>query len=438
MILRTSLLLLLACGGSGPRAAGDAGPMVDAFALDSTLDVPPDTPLLDAGPEAALVGTLRYEIRDVTERGLSSPSLTPLANIGVALMDGGRELERSVTNAAGIFVFLTTPPTGATVRVIAEDFDPPLLVSDQSGAIYTFERSVSGARLDFDLTEPNFSGALALYETIRAGLVYADDVGLISRQAVEVRWERGRNTPGGTSYALGPELWILGGPSDTDEFDTPVVMHELGHFVQSQNELSSRVGPGDGHEGVNAYPDGAWREGWASFFSSAARGSAFYGDTIGGETAFSFDLNDLPRGGEYLANVSGSLGQTHSEWVVAGALYEMLEVLGDAALFAPLLDYIVPLPNDRGSGGRDLVDFLDGMMCSPPDPRATIQSVVVDTFRFPYDFNSPCLKPGRRQWRLRPPAPVVLPGRVVEVQGRRLRIITVSDAVSEAQMTPLR
>lgn len=414
---------------------------MDAFAPDSSFtadvraaDVPIDTPQPDAGPEAALIGTLRYEIRDFSARGLGVPRLTPLANIAVALIEGGVEVERSVTSTDGIFFFLDAPSAGATLRVVAEDSDPPLLVSDQRGATYAFERPAGGGRIDFNITEPEFSGALALYETIRAGLVYSDAVGLVNRDTVQVLWERGRNTPGGTSYASGPELWILGGPADTDEFDTPVVMHELGHFVQGQNALSSRVGPGDGHEGAGAYPDGAWREGWASFFSSAARDDALYGDTIGDETAFSFELNSLPRGGEYTANPSGPLGQSHSEWIVAGSLFQMLEALGDDAVFSPLTDYLVPLPNDRGREGRDLVDFLDGAMCSPVDVRATIQSVVVDTFRFPYDFNAPCLKPGRRVWRLRPPAPVVLPGRLVEVEGRWLRIIAVAPALASESL----
>ena len=80
---------------------------------------------------------------------------------------------------------------------------------------------------------------------------------------------------------------------DTDEFDTPVLLHELGHYLQWVYDFYDVV-PGNFHNGADTDARLAWGEGWASFFSSAVRGTGFYGDSIGEGLAYDLDVEALP------------------------------------------------------------------------------------------------------------------------------------------------
>lgn len=82
------------------------------------------------------------------------------------------------------------------------------------------------------------------------------------------------------------KLFILGGKDgnvsqiDTDHFDTSVIVHEYGHFLE--DVYGKTDSPGGYHNGDAVIdPRLAWSEGFANFFQAASQGTNYYLDTAG-------------------------------------------------------------------------------------------------------------------------------------------------------------
>lgn len=82
------------------------------------------------------------------------------------------------------------------------------------------------------------------------------------------------------------KLFILGGKEgnvsqvDTDHFDTSIILHEYGHFLE--DVYGKTDSPGGYHNGDAVIdPRLAWSEGFANFFQGAAQGTNYYLDTSG-------------------------------------------------------------------------------------------------------------------------------------------------------------
>lgn len=432
------LLVWCAACGDDDRVPIDAGSDV---AFDASFDALPDVRSdvgMDAGPDApagAVEGTVRYERRAIGAGGLGAPMSQTIEGVEVVLLSLGAEVERTVTDASGAFRFASE---GTSVRVIASGTDGPVEITDFTDSLYAWEASIESGRADLTIDLANFSGALAMVATLRDGLAFAHEAfdRAEAFPALRVYWERGRNTPLGTSYASGNELWILGGPDDTDEFDTPVLLHELGHYLQGVYDFYDIV-DGDFHAGILTDPRLAWGEGWATFFSSAARGDGFYGDTVGDELAYALDISSLPYSTEYVGRPAEPVTQTLSEWLIAGSLFELYRS-GDEAVqrqrsFDTLTGWVIPRRGDRARPMIDFVDFLDGYLCLHPEEESLVESIVVESRRFPYDLDPVCTKPfdGPLGVFARPSIAVPLPGVVqVDGRGRSLRVIPLQRAAS--------
>lgn len=441
-----TLLATLGCGDDDlpiefPDASIDAAPFdagtEDARAGDAGADADlsdagtPDAGR-DSGPPAPVSGRVTFDRRVLSRRGLEAPVAETLAGVDVILIEGATQLGLTSTAADGSYAFDVEPSGDARVRVLASGNG--VTVTDFRESTYAFEAQVVDGRADVSVDVEEMSGALAIHETMTEGLAFARDAFERAEAfpELQVYWERGRTTPGGTSYAAGDALWILGGPSDTDEFDTPVLLHELGHYLQWVYDFYDVV-PGNFHNGADTDARLAWGEGWASFFSSAARGTGFYGDSIGEGLAYDLDVEALPLAGEYVCSPAAGIQQTLSEWVITASLYE-LYLTGDAAeqrqrSFAPIRDRLSRDASDRGLPGVDFVDFIDAYLCNAGGAQdALVEEVIVNGRRFPHDLTPSC-KPGDRpglQRFLRMPPPVSLPGVVVhDLSGRAFRVIQV-------------
>lgn len=97
----------------------------------------------------------------------------------------------------------------------------------------------------------------------------------------------GSSTSGVSFFLKGTnELYILGGiegdvdSSDCDHFDNSIILHEYGHFIESNYSVSDSPG---GRHAPNEVIDPrlAWSEGFANFFQAAVTGNAVYRDTEG-------------------------------------------------------------------------------------------------------------------------------------------------------------
>jgi hypothetical protein len=414
---------LWACddGGQGdasnPDADADADADVDADA-DGDGDADADMDATDGGdaderdgdaddggtPPDGIAGTVTYERRAISPAGLAPPAPVAAAGVGVRLEVAGDEVAATTTDASGTFAFeALAAGTEATLRVVASsDGLVGIDVADFGGSTYAvttdpFE-AVEGTRVDVAIGVADNSGAFAIFHTLHAGLEIAAE----SFERADpfprlgARWERGSETPGGTSYLDGTDIYLLGGPTDTDEFDESVVSHELGHFVQTVYPSTTWV-EGYPHMGADTDPRLAWQEGWATFFSALALEGPVYMDSVGDDVYYVVDLSALPVGGEFVAQSSEPVTQTLSEWLVAGSLWAILSGSSDVAAQRQRSASVVrdwlswDPPNDRGIDGADLVDFLDGYLClNGGVDREVIESYVVDEREFPYDLSPPC------------------------------------------------
>src|SRR2546425_10971704 len=112
-------------------------------------------------------------------------------------------------------------------------------------------------------------------------MVPGTSVRLPASTALTVYWEVG--AVDGTYFdADDRSIHLLGSSLDTDEYDDDVILHEYGHFmakVFSQNDsLGGTHFLTDHTQDIRL----AWSEGWATFFSSAARGNPLLVDTLAG------------------------------------------------------------------------------------------------------------------------------------------------------------
>jgi hypothetical protein len=420
--------------------------------------------LPDAGPPAppprtlsGVFGTIRFENRAISPSGLGAPMPVLVSGIAVELLSSsGASLGRTTTDETGTFEF-PLDASASEIRISAS-YDGPagrLAITNQTGALYTWRRSVVPETLNAILiAEADNSGAVAMFATELRGLEFAAAaLDTAQKPNVKVLWERGRNTPGGTSYQQSgsspgeTELWILGTTSDSDEFDVPVLLHELGHAMQDTYGWTDIV-DGDAHAGNDTDPRNAWSEGSATFFGQLVLNDSVYLDSFeSGTTASYWDIDNPDPASR--ANPSGGMQQTIHEDLIAMTGWKLYREHGDSTAqrdraFEVLRDW-VGAGRDRAASGADLVDYLDGYICTHGDAsRATIQTHLVTGRGFPYDFGMRC-KPGRERtsvsideicadgpagvlcsWRLGPSGLGAISHResiVLDASGRRIHLV---------------
>lgn len=102
-----------------------------------------------------------------------------------------------------------------------------------------------------------------------------------------------------TNSGAGKGLYILGAENvDTDEYDSSVVVHEFGHYVEANVSRSDSVG-GSHATGDQLDMRVSFGEGWGNSFSSMMRGSPVYTDTSGPKQAtiaLYMRLDELEKG----------------------------------------------------------------------------------------------------------------------------------------------
>jgi hypothetical protein len=332
-------------------------------------------------------------------------------------------------------------PTGTVydIRVVAEDMaDFPLQVVDHEAAVYAVRAGpfmANGEPAAVHVSEADNAGAFALFDTMREGLVFTRTTlaRTLMLPDLRVRWERGNTTPGGTSYWNGTDIWMLGGPTDTDEFDSAVVLHELGHYIDAAMGPDAD-GSGMVRDGANTGPVIALSEGWATHFANLVAGTPNYIDSEGDGLYVAYDLANLPFTDNFVAQIDQGMDQTHHEMLVAASLWELSRAddssVQDGRMLSVFVDWLGGSFPDRAAVGADLADFLDGYLCLFDDlHRSVISDYVVGQRFYPYDFGATCPagKPGRhircsggepRAYAARstPPGHIILDG-----AGRQLR-----------------
>ena len=213
------------------------------------------------------------------------------------------------------------------------------------------------------------------------------------------------------------QIWLSWTTQDQEVWADSVVAHEIGHWVMRSYGTS----PGEGgkhYVGVPTFPGQAWSEGWATWFSSAARGSTLYADKQSG-LFFWFDIGQKAYyDGKTFppASASGGILQNMDENLVSATLWQMTTKVGGELPFASAANapfwkaLTTPRMNvapyargytqhtwqtsypgqftnvyDTGKPAPMLADFLDALACGLMDA-SKIQPAVAN---YPYSAAQP-------------------------------------------------
>ena len=385
-IVLAILLLGAACGDN-------AGPPADA----SVVGIP---------GTYEVSGVVRYEDRAPLVNGADAALADPVPQVArgvtVALVadNGGAVIAMGTTADDGSYTFTFDATGGDEVHILVSTTsmtaERPITVRRGDNRIHGFGGETFGAGVIVveDVLVTIASGeaeAFNIFDNMVIGMdrvhaVYADPL----PPALTVFWQTG-STDG--TYYFEHAIHLLGESSDDDGFDDTVMLHELGHYVE---DVEGRTdSPGGSHDGSPTDPRLAWSEGWSTYFGMAVRDQPIYMDTNAGG-GFNQNLDSEVT----KAVLNQSLSQKVSEDMVAQILWDLGDApASDDDTFAGTHDadmrvqqqYLkTALLRNVGSGGADLVDFLDGWFVTDGLSHcADVKTIVLTTHTFPYDFAGP-------------------------------------------------
>jgi hypothetical protein len=323
------------------------------------------------------------------------------------------------TRADGTMSFVVADP-----RFAARTEDYPTSQKPTSPAVWSWSWKASDVSNGETLRilETSGSGAARVFDYLR--YVYAiGDVRwpgqprepLVVWLGMGVSWTCGAcqapwaATQFGTRF--GAQIWIPGDDDDSYWADA-VTAHELGHWIMGTYGRS--VGEGGRHcFGVPSAPGLAWSEGWATWFSSDARGSSMYVDKQGG-TMLWLDIatRNTSRSAWPRPTASRGLLQDIYENEVSWMMWNLsaTQSLGNEPLDRALATVRMTAPpfergytrhtwdvNDRcereniedsGESTTHFADFLDAMRCAGV-ARTAIDGATDPTVHYPYPSGSP-------------------------------------------------
>lgn len=333
-------------GSTEPGSAGGAGGKADGSAVWLS-----GTASFDSVPNDS--GSLNY----------AALVSKPVRGACVEIVDArGNVVATAATDAQG--AYRASVPAGITVLVrvkaqMEQDgggagpaWDVTVRDNTQSDAVYAMETgsfaSGTGADLTRDVHAPSgwdgssYSGARVAAPFALLDTVYAAQAKVLSVApasvfpSLRVFWSS-NNLPAGGNPALGQigttsftelgdgrAIYVLGKADvDTDEYDSPVIAHEWGHYYQSV--FSRDDSPGGGHSPMQSLDRRlAFSEGWGNAWSGIALGRSTYTDSVGpGQSqGMSIDLS--------------AIGVVDPGWFSEASIQAVFWHLNDQLGFAPI------------------------------------------------------------------------------------------------------
>lgn len=389
--LFATVATLAACGGGGTDTA--TPPPVGG--TPSPTPTPPPPPASGnftvsgratfASVPAAANGGLNY----------SGTTFKPVRGATVQLIDGsGNVLATTQSNAAGDYSFGLASSQSMRVRVRAEllatNHDFKVRDNTSSNALYVMDSAAftpTNAATTIDVAAASGWGGSSYTGLRVAGPFAILDVAYAAKEkvlatspstnlpALSLYWSpnnrpaQGQLAAGniGTSFFTvsgnAASLYLLGAEnSDTDEYDMPVVAHEIGHYMQYA--VSRDDSEGGQHSGSDKLDMRiAFSEGWGNAWASMVLNNPIYHDSraAGQQSGFSYSLATAPAVGDrgwFNENTVGFLlWQSHQDAGIG---------------FAPIYSALTSLRNSPAF--TSIHNFTDQLKAAAPSAAGTITS----------------------------------------------------------------
>src|SRR5690554_267356 len=321
-----TLLLLSACGGKGisegdsisslGSSAGSVSSLSSSSHSSSSKPSGASSVATSSAPaQVRITGLVSYEHVPVSNtQGLNYPATTSkavrLARVN-AIDETGEVIATTQTNTAGRYSLLVPSNTELKVQVEAQSFsgEPArwgVRVEDNTAAnsLYVLEGQLSNSGVNNsvrdlhatsgwtgnDYTEPRAAAPFAIMDSVYQAtqkLLEVDQA--LSLPSCVLRWSVNNivvigDIPGGdigTSFYDGEAVYLLGQADvDIDEYDTHVITHEWGHFVEHQ--LSRQLDSVGGEHSLGDKLDMrvAYSEGFANAMAGYLLADPQYRDTL--------------------------------------------------------------------------------------------------------------------------------------------------------------
>lgn len=294
-----------------------------------------DRPITNAGRGAAVSIPLRFAHLELRESDTLFDD-----SYGTTTTDANGDYAFSFCDDDGLF----DDTLELYVRLRAEiDFGGRDVVEVEDSSyideVYEFDSAVQssgGGSLTFNMSLDTmqssvFNIADAVFE---AWKFWNDSGGVNNGDAIfdetsEVHWEPGYGDTGSYYMSFWEEITVADDPSDPDEWDDSVIMHEWAH--SSDDEYSCDDNPGGTHfvNKLVSDPELSWGEGYPDYYQSAAR--AGRGDA---QANFYFDINGSDNSGIFINletwdTTNPTLVSDLSEFGIAAALWDLNDSAND-------------------------------------------------------------------------------------------------------------
>jgi len=330
-----------------------------------------------------------------------------------------------------VFLLLHPAPGGATAEFGV--FDPDVRAGTASVESITTANVWQWSALlrDFpsgstiQISEDAGSGAVHVYNYLRLAHSFVSEFygqspkTVVAWMHLNTEWSCGAcflNMPvEAQSMAFDSQLFFSATARDRAYWSNAVTVHEIGHYTMWSYGVSPMEG-GTHCQGVPTAPGQAWSEGWATGFSSIARGSPVYYDKQQG-TMFWIDLDNRAYDDAPFQRPKPKAGllQDMDENEVAAMLWKLSTgpVGADAVLGGLQAKEVVNAPFARGYTRRQwdvdskcqrideqdsgmsvpmLADYLDGLRCSNVAASA-IDAITNPDIAYPYPSGLPLCAP---------------------------------------------
>ena len=344
-----------------------------------------------------------YLDRPYDETGWTEPEFIPVSAawfrlVGVA--DGRTLVEGPISDSGTLEIRLHIEASmAARLEVVSRSESPYSTVTvvdreDREPYEFVSERLLlsPGSRVEYDFVfeDDSSSGVFNILSVASQGLDFIGDrrPGLEDDPlTLSVMWQSGEPSPCGTCFN-GFRIDLRDDAEDPDAFDDDIILHEVGHFVQSM--LSVDDSPGGSHDGTPTDPTLAYGEGFAHFFSAWVRGQ---------ETYFDYRARDWRRKNletledQYLGTADGTEAGDVSEFLVAGFLWDLVDddseeeydgFSDEEWVVEALFEWMRTNPGNSGVTGVDLTDLIEALRCTDAEGDEVL-AALLDEFGFPFD-----------------------------------------------------